>query len=163
MPEASSSSSVRRRTQSTPSRRLRHSSSRSPAPGKRPAMPTTAMASASCVSSSIASPSASRLAQALHGLPLPAFRRLLLLRQGLDLLERGLLLLAAQVAGEGPDARMAEEIDDGQLAAQRLAQPAVGAHHEQGVSAEVEEVVVQADALHPQQLAPDTGDDALQL
>ena len=64
---------------------------------------------------------------------------------------------------EGADRGVLEQLDERDLAAERLLQPGVHAGEQQRVAAEVEEVVVDAHLLDRQRLLPDRGDDALQL
>ena len=71
--------------------------------------------------------------------------------------------LRAQEARQGAHRRVAEEVDHRQLAPQRLTEAGVDLRREQRVAAQVEEVVVQADLVDLQDLAPDRRDGALQL
>ncbi len=67
----------------------------------------------------------------------------------------------AQVAGEGAHRGVPEEVDQREVAAQELAQPALHADEQQRVAAEIEEVVVDPHLGQPQDLPPDPGDGPL--
>ena len=71
--------------------------------------------------------------------------------------------VALQVGGQGFDRRVGEQVHHLAVQAQLLAQPGVGAHQQQRVAAQVEEVVAHADGLALQHFAPHRGDAALQL
>ncbi len=65
--------------------------------------------------------------------------------------------------GESTHRRVLEQLDDGQLHPQRVAEPVVDANQQQRVAAEIEEVISDADALDPERLPPHVGDQTLQL
>jgi hypothetical protein len=67
-----------------------------------------------------------------------------------------------EVAGERADRGIGEQVEQGHLAAQSRVQAAMHTGEEQGVSSEVEEVVVEAYLFDPEDVAPDVRDALLQ-
>ena len=163
--------SVSRRIASRPWRRFSQYSSRSRAPGNRPAMPTTA----------ISIPVGSRLVSLLS---LTAFSFCSLRRSspagtparqarppGLELVApicmRGLAagrrtaLTRRQVGRQLADGRMAEQVDCRDLPSEGLLETAVDLDQQERVAPEVEEVVVHADLLDLQGFPDQAGDQLL--
>ena len=72
-------------------------------------------------------------------------------------------LRAGKMRGERAHRGELKQIDESDLAPQRLLQPGVHLGNGEGVRAEIEEVVVQAHARNAQRLLPDARDDAFHL
>src|SRR3954453_10024149 len=145
MPAAISSSSAKKRIASRPFLRLSQSWSTVLAPGKRPARPTTAS------STSARSWRSGRRGSATAG------------RRRLGPGRRAARRLGGGRCGERrrqrADRGALEQLDQGDVAVQRLAQTGVDAGEQQRMAAEVEEVVVDAHPLDLELLLPDGGDD----
>jgi hypothetical protein len=70
---------------------------------------------------------------------------------------------AAEEGGQRRHGGIAEQVEQSDFAAKRLAQPDVHLGRQQRVTAEIEEVVVRAHAVEPEHLAPEGRDGALQV
>jgi hypothetical protein len=76
---------------------------------------------------------------------------------------RGYGLISGKVSGERSDSGEFEEIYKGDFAGQVLLEPRLHFGNSERVSAEVEEIVVEADTGNAEGLAPGAGDDLLHL
>src|SRR4051812_16034554 len=141
-------------------------------------MPTTAIPSRGPLSGSCSLISCVLLQISPSGAPLLArapppqlFDRLSLAVEGPPLARRSYRLgrdrrdrrdrLAApdlQGLGKAPDGRVAEHLDDRDLAVERLAQPRLDLDEQQRASTQLEEVVVDTDAVVPEHVLPDRGE-----
>ena len=65
------------------------------------------------------------------------------------------------MSGQGCDSSELEEIDKGDLAAEILLEPRLHFSDGEGMSAEIEEVIGEADTGHAESFAPGAGDDLL--
>ena len=142
------------------------------APGKRPARPTMAipcrrrcsrMLFSHARSHSLISLRPRRCPRACWSCRIASRRVSVRARAGLGLLRGAGGAAAFQAARQALDGRVAEQLDDRDVAPGRLAQPALQAGDQQRVAADLEEVLLDADPVEPQDLAPDGADRPLEV
>src|SRR5205085_5593751 len=160
-PASTISRSVKNEIDSTPSDRLRQNSSTFATPGKRPAMPMTAIPELLLLSSNIeicaflwprSGPILEAIASGFES------RKPIIGEQWLCT-----SLVMAEMGNEIAHVRILEQLCNRYVPFQRCPQLALHLDHEQRVSTEIEEVVVETYVFDLQHLLPDAGDDTFQL
>src|SRR6185295_8826740 len=154
-PAVSNSSSEKKWIASAAEHKLRQSSSRSLAPGKRPAIPITAISYAVFCFINISIHSSSHLGEALTHPILAARQRFRPRLQRPAQSFTGAAPDLTQTPGEGLDRRIFEQLQNGQLGTELLHQTSLDPHQQHGVAPQVEEVVVDAHPVEAENPAPD--------